>query len=118
MELLNLMILISLVTCQLLPLPKKTTICMNQVRIKDQLVRLNVSQDLERKNTNMDFKTLSLNTRGLTQPFRDYLFHNLLLMLIFFVFKKYKFLIRPFSALSLKNGEDHVLIIIIIIHLI
>ena len=26
----------------------------------------------------MDFKTLSLNTRGFTQPFRDYLFHNLL----------------------------------------
>jgi len=25
----------------------------------------------------MDFKILSLNTRGFTQPFRDHLFHNL-----------------------------------------
>ena len=36
----------------------------------------------------MDFKTLSLNTRGFTQPFRDYLFHNLLFDADIFCFQE------------------------------
>ena len=36
----------------------------------------------------MDFKTLSLNTRGYTQRFRDYLFHNLLFDADIFCFQE------------------------------
>ena len=36
----------------------------------------------------MDFKTLSLNTRGFTQPFRDYLFHNLIFDADIFCFQE------------------------------
>ena len=36
----------------------------------------------------MEFKTLSLNTRGFNQPFRDYLFHNLLFEADIFCFQE------------------------------
>ena len=36
----------------------------------------------------MDLKTLSLNTRGFTQPFRDYLFHDLLFDADIFCFQE------------------------------
>ena len=56
----------------------------------------------------MDFKIISLNTRGFSQSFRDFLFHNLLFEGDIFCFQEPKFLISLFFVLSPKNGEDHV----------
>lgn len=56
----------------------------------------------------MDFKTLSLNTRGFTQPFRDYLFHNLLFEADIFCFQEIQKSDPSFFRSFAESGGDHV----------
>lgn len=53
----------------------------------------------------MDLKLLSLNTRGFTQPFRDYLFHTLLFEADLFCFQETQISDPLFFVLLPRNGE-------------
>ena len=56
----------------------------------------------------MDFKIISLNTRGFTQSFRDFLFHNLLFEGDIFCFQETKISDLSVFRSFAEKWQDHV----------
>lgn len=56
----------------------------------------------------MELKLLSLNTRGFTQPFRNFLSHNLLFEADIFCFQETQISDPLFFVPLPKSAEDHV----------